>query len=87
MLANNAARYPDLLAMLRRMKAQQSAQTAKILGKAIAAAETVEGPRLRKEALAAIEEIRRKGPQSRRDVNLWGKARWRWAASLPRRRP
>ncbi len=71
-LANNASRYPDLLAMLKTMKPYQPEATAKVLGDAIAAAETADGPRLRKEALAAIEELKRKGPNSKREIALWG---------------
>jgi hypothetical protein len=71
-LANNASRYPELLAMLRTMKPHQPEAAAKVLADVIAAAETADGPRLRKEALAAIEEIRRKGPGSKREIALWG---------------
>jgi hypothetical protein len=71
-LANNASRYPDLLAMLKRIKATETGDTAKILAEAIVAGETADGPRLRKDALTAIEEIRRKGPGTKREIALWG---------------
>jgi hypothetical protein len=58
--------------MLKQLKSRQPEDTAKILGEVIAAAETVDGPQLRKQAMAAIEELRRKGPGSRRNVALWG---------------
>ena len=71
-LANNASRYPDLMATLKRMKLQQPEATGKILDEVIAAAETADGPRLRKEVLAAIDEIKRKGPHSKREIAMWG---------------
>ena len=71
-LVNNASRYPDLLAMLKAMRPLEPEATAKILAEVIAAAETMDGPRLRKQALAAIEDLKRKGPASKRDVALWG---------------
>ena len=43
-----------------------------VLREIIEAAETVETGKLRNEALAAIEEFKRKGPGSRRDLSLWG---------------
>jgi hypothetical protein len=42
------------------------------LKEVITAAETVETARLRKEAMASIDELRRKGPAYRRDVSRWG---------------
>jgi hypothetical protein len=71
-LVNNASRYPELLAMLKAMKPQQPEVTAKVLADVIAAAETADGPRLRKEALAAIDDLRRKGPGTKREIALWG---------------
>jgi len=47
-------------------------ETAKVLAQVIDAAETVETAKLRKEAFAAIEELRRKGPAYRRNVSWWG---------------
>ena len=43
-----------------------------ILAKVIEAAETAETGRLRNEAMAAIEDLKRKGPGYRRDISLWG---------------
>jgi hypothetical protein len=71
-LANNASRYPDLLAMLKEMSTYQEGDTAKILAEVIRAAENMEGPRLRKQALLAIDDLKRRGPGFRRDVALWG---------------
>jgi hypothetical protein len=72
-LASNATRSRDLLAMLKRASRHQPAAVAPILGEVIEAAETMEGARVRKEALAAIEELKTKGPGYRREVSTWGK--------------
>jgi hypothetical protein len=71
-LVNNAARDTGLLAMLKRASAQQPKETAPILKEVIDAAETMDGTRVRKEALASIEDLKRKGPGSKRDVSFWG---------------
>ncbi len=71
-LASNGARYPDLLVMLKDMAPYQPPEVGKILKESIEAAETMQAPRLRKQALAAIDELKRKGPGYRRDVALWG---------------
>jgi len=43
-----------------------------VLNEVIEAAETVDTGKLRNEALAGIEELRRKGPGYKRDISLWG---------------
>ena len=72
-LASNAMRNPDLLAMLKssRKARGQSKQTVALLDEVIEAAETVDTARIRKQALAAIEELRAKGPAYRRNVSWW----------------
>jgi hypothetical protein len=72
-LASNATRSRDLLAMLKRASRHQPAAVAPILAEVIEASETMEGARVRKEALAAIEELKTKGPGYRREVSTWGK--------------
>jgi hypothetical protein len=72
-LASNATRSRDLLAMLKRASHHQPKSVAPILNEVIEAAETLEGARVRKEALAAIEELKTKGPGYKREVSLWGK--------------
>jgi hypothetical protein len=42
-----------------------------VLKEVIEAAETVETARLRADALAAIDELKRRGPGSKRDLSLW----------------
>jgi hypothetical protein len=72
-LVSNATRSSDLLAMLKRASRHQPAAVAPVLDEVVEAAETLEGARVRKEALAAIEELKAKGPAYRRDVSLWGR--------------
>ena len=71
-LVSNAARDAELLAMLRWAQTHQPKTVAPVLAEVIDAAETMETARVRKEALAAIEELKRKGPQARRDMSTWG---------------
>jgi hypothetical protein len=73
-LASNAARSTALLAMLKRARRHQAHQEmVPILDEIIEAAETMEDARIRKEALAAIEELKLKGPGYKREVSFWGK--------------
>jgi hypothetical protein len=72
-LASKAARDTALLAMLKAASKNQPKDTAKVLAEVIEAAETMETTRLRKDALASIEELKRKGPGYKRDVSTWGK--------------
>jgi hypothetical protein len=71
-LASNAARDADLLALLKASADRQPADVQPILKKVIEAAETMELARIRKAALASIDDLKRKGPGSRRDISTWG---------------
>jgi hypothetical protein len=71
-LASNAVRDKHLLAMLKHALQQEPKPVAEVLREVVDAAETVETARIRKDAMASIEELRRKGPSSRRDVSRWG---------------
>jgi hypothetical protein len=71
-LASNAARDPGLLGLLKGARKNQPKNVAPVLAEVIDAAETMETTRLRKDALASIEELKRKGPGSKRDVSTWG---------------
>jgi hypothetical protein len=71
-LASNAARDAALLAILKRDVKTAPKRVAAVLKEVIDAAETVETTRLRKDALASIEELKRKGPGSKRDASNWG---------------
>jgi hypothetical protein len=70
-LASNAARDPALMNLLK-LAAMRDKQAAPVLADVIAAAETTDTGRIRKDALAAIEELKRKGPGTRRDISWWG---------------
>ena len=71
-LAANAARDPKLLAMLKSVAKHYPKDMKAHLDEVIEAAETVDFARLRKNALASIEELKRKGPGSKRDISFWG---------------
>jgi hypothetical protein len=71
-LATNASRDTKLLSILKSSSKQQSKAVVPVLNEVIEAAETVETAKIRKEALAAMEELKRKGPGSRRDMAMWG---------------
>jgi hypothetical protein len=71
-LASNASRDADLLAMLKRASKTEPRRVASVLNDVIEAAESVETTRLRKDALASIEELKRKGPGYKRDFSTWG---------------
>jgi hypothetical protein len=71
-LASNASRYPDLLELLKEVAPYQDAEVAPLLADVIYAAETMEAATIKKQQLAAIEQIKRKGPRYQRDMKLWG---------------
>lgn len=71
-LASNAARDPGLLTMMKRTSLRQDKETLLILNEVIEAAESVELGAIRKEAMNAINDLKMKGPGSRRDVAWWG---------------
>jgi hypothetical protein len=72
-LVNNAVRDAELIAMLKRASAQQKKEVVAVLKEIIEAAETMETTRVRKDALAAIDDLKRKGPASKQDMTMWGK--------------
>jgi len=71
-LASNAARDRELLVILKRASKKAPKKTASVLNEVIEAAKTMETTRLRKDALAAIDELKRKGPGYKRDISTWG---------------
>jgi hypothetical protein len=71
-LAANAARDAKLLAMLKSVAKHYPKDMKAHLDEVIEAAETVDFGRLRKSALASIDELKRKGPGSKRDISFWG---------------
>lgn len=70
-LAINASRNVELLAMLKWAAPQQPKDVKPVLAEVIEAADTVDTIRIRNEAMAAIEELKRKGPGYKRDVTWW----------------
>ncbi len=72
-LVSNATRSKDLLAMLKRASKHQPKAITPMLNEVIESAETMDASRVRKEELAAIEELKAKGPDYKREVSLWGK--------------
>jgi hypothetical protein len=71
-LAANATRDTVLLAMLKRAREFNPKPTVAILDEIIEAAETVDTAKLRREALASIDDLRRKGPGMKRNISLAG---------------
>jgi hypothetical protein len=72
-LVTNASRNRDLLMMLKRASSHQPKEVKPILNEVIEAADTMETSRIRREAIAAIDELKQKGPSSWRDLSLAGK--------------
>ena len=71
-LASNAVRDLRLLAILKREVKSQPEAVAAVLNEVIETAETVDTARMRKESLAAIDELKQKGPDSKRELTGWG---------------
>jgi len=71
-LASNAVRDLRLLAILKREAKTQPETAAAVLNEVIETAETVDTARMRKESLAAIDELKQKGPDSKRELTGWG---------------
>ena len=72
-LALNAAHDVKLLALVKRLAPHQSKEVEPIAKEVIEAAETSDTAPIKKEAMAAIEELRLRGPGSKRDIATWGK--------------
>jgi hypothetical protein len=73
-LASNAVRDSMLLAILRNETKHQPKEVAEVLKDVVDAADTAQTERIRKEALADIDEIKRKGSLSKRETVWWGQA-------------
>jgi hypothetical protein len=71
-LASNAVHDPQLFARLKRAAERSTTDEKPILEDIVEAVELMDIARLRREALAAIEEFKRKGPGYKRDVAGWG---------------
>lgn len=74
-LAQNASRDSDLLSMLKGLVDSEKDKSVRApLAEVIEAAETLELAKIRKQAMASIDELKAKGPQSSRDYSFWGQA-------------
>jgi hypothetical protein len=71
-LASYAVRDAELREFLRSQLASQPAAIKAPLGEVIEAADTVQLGAVRKDALAAVEELKAKGSDSRRNLDFWG---------------
>jgi hypothetical protein len=71
-LASYAVRDSELREYLRGELALQPQPVKAPLGEVIEAADTVQLGAVRKDALAAVEELKAKGSDSRRNLDLWG---------------
>lgn len=71
-LANNAQQDKALMDWLKREGPRQPKAVAKEVADVVEAAETYETGKIRRDALAAIEDLKRKGPASARNVSWWG---------------
>jgi len=71
-LASNAVRDTELLAMLKWSVKSQPKDVAVVLNDVIETADTVDTVHMRQESLAAIEELKEKGPDSKRELSGWG---------------
>ena len=71
-LASNAARDVDLLRVLKGLQESQSKEVKPVLKEVIEAAELADTARLGKDAMAALDELKRKGAGSTRDLMTWG---------------
>ena len=67
-LASNAVRDFNLLTMLKWSAKRQPKETAKVLNQVIMTAENVDTADMRKQSLAAIEQLKQKGPNSKREL-------------------
>ncbi len=71
-LASNAVRDLTLLGMLKWDVKREPKEVAVLLKDVIETAEDVDTTRMRRESLAAIEELKQKGPNSKRELTGWG---------------
>jgi hypothetical protein len=73
-LATNASRDPALLRMLKASMQFETKDTRAVLTEVIEAAETFEFGKVRRDAMASIEQLKTKGPASARNTMWWGQA-------------
>jgi hypothetical protein len=73
-LATNASRDKQLLDMLKASMTHETKETRVVLREVIDAAETFEFGRVRRDAMASIDQLKAKGPASARNAQWWGQA-------------
>jgi hypothetical protein len=73
-LATNASRDPALLKMLKTSMQFETKETRAVLREVIDAAETFEFGKVRRDAMASIEQLKTRGPASARNTIWWGQA-------------
>ena len=73
-LATNASRDKALLDMLKASMRHETKETRAVLREVIDAAETFEFGRVRRDAMAAIDQFKTRGPASARNTAWWGQA-------------
>jgi hypothetical protein len=71
-LASNIARDPKLFAQVKRIAPKQPEETQAPLKEVIESAETMDIARIKKDAMAALEDLKRKGPGYKRKLSTWG---------------
>lgn len=71
-LAQNAARDPVLLATLKTVRSSEPKDVRPVLDEVIEAADDVNVSHVRNEMLASLDELKTKGPASKRDASFWG---------------
>jgi hypothetical protein len=71
-LAQNASRDPVLLATIKTLRNSESKDVKPVLDEVIEAADDVDVSHVRSEMLASLDELKTKGPASKRDASFWG---------------
>jgi hypothetical protein len=71
-LAQNASRDPVLLATIKTVRGSEPKEVRPVLDQVIEAADDVDVSQVRSQMLTAINELKQKGPQTKRNVTFWG---------------
>jgi len=71
-LAENGSRDAVLLATIKTIRASEPKEVQAVLDQVIEAADNVDVSRVRSEMLASLDELKRKGSATKRDVTFWG---------------
>ena len=71
-LAENSLRDPVLLATLKTVRRAQPKEVQPVLNEVIQAADDVDVTRVRREMLVSLDELKRKGSATSRNVSFWG---------------